>query len=163
MDITTRRIANQANLKRVLIIAPLMAIYLITEFIRDSRKLLMPKYSQSLFTIGSISVNAYLLFVILDGIFVLSSFTIFLISFFGRKKIKENQWINFYYQAVQAYGLQLTFTAFLAVLITARTFGVVDFTFAFIIILYTSAILFINSLVTILEDTLLFIVSFQII
>ena len=163
MDITTRRIANQANLKRVLIIAPLMAIYLITEFIRDSRKLLMPKYSQSLFTIGSISVNAYLLFVILDGIFVLSSFTIFLISFFGRKKIKENQWINFYYQAVQAYGLQLTFNAFLAVLITARTFGVVDFTFAFIIILYTSAILFINSLVTILEDTLLFIVSFVLI
>ena len=163
MDITTRRIANQANLKRVLIIAPLMAIYLITEFIRDFRKLLMPKYSQSLFTIGSISVNAYLLFVILDGIFVLSSFTIFSISFFGRKKIKENQWINFYYQAVQAYGLQLTFNAFLAVLITARTFGVVDFTFAFIIILYTSAILFINSLVTILEDTLLFIVSFVLI
>ena len=163
MDITTRRIANQANLKRVLIIAPLMAIYLITEFIRDFRKLLMPKYSQSLFTIGSISVNAYLLFVILDGIFVLSSFTIFLISFFGRKKIKENQWINFYYQAVQAYGLQLTFNAFLAVLITARTFGVVDFTFAFIIILYTSAILFINSLVTILEDTLFFIVSFVLI
>ena len=163
MDITTRRIANQANLKRVLIIAPLMAIYLITEFIRDFRKLLMPKYSQSLFTIGSISVNAYLLFVILDGIFVLSSFTIFLISFLGRKKIKENQWINFYYQAVQAYGLQLTFNAFLAVLITARTFGVVDFTFAFIIILYTSAILFINSLVTILEDTLLFIVSFVLI
>ena len=163
MDITTRRIANQANLKRVLIIAPLMAIYLITEFIRDFRKLLMPKYSQSLFTIGSISVNAYLLFVILDGIFVLSSFTIFLISFLGRKKIKENQWINFYYQAVQAYGLQLTFNAFLAVLITARTFGVVDFTFAFIIILYTSAILFINSLVTILEDTLFFIVSFVLI
>lgn len=163
MDITTRRIANQANLKRVLIIAPLMAIYLITEFIRDFRKLLMPKYSQSLFTIGSISVNAYLLFVILDGIFVLSSFTIFLISFFGRKKIKENQWINFYYQTVQAYGLQLTFNAFLAVLITARTFGVVDFTFAFIIILYTSAILFINSLVTILEDTLFFIVSFVLI
>lgn len=163
MDITTRRIANQANLKRVLIIAPLMAIYLITEFIRDFRKLLMPKYSQSLFTIGSISVNAYLLFVILDGIFVLSSFTIFLISFFCRKKIKENQWINFYYQAVQAYGLQLTFNAFLAVLITARTFGVVDFTFAFIIILYTSAILFINSLVTILEDTLFFIVSFVLI
>ena len=163
MDITTRRIANQANLKRVLIIAPLMAIYLITEFIRDFRKLLMQKYSQSLFTIGSISVNAYLLFVILDGIFVLSSFTIFLISFFGRKKIKENQWTNFYYQAVQAYGLQLTFNAFLAVLITARTFGVVDFTFAFIIILYTSAILFINSLVTILEDTLFFIVSFVLI
>ena len=74
MDITTRRIANQANLKRVLIIAPLMAIYLITEFIRDFRKLLMPKYSQSLFTIGSISVNAYLLFVILDGIFDLQFF-----------------------------------------------------------------------------------------
>ena len=72
MDITTRRIANQANLKRVLIIAPLMALYLITEFIRDFRKLFTPEYAQNLFSIGKLSVNAYLLFVILDGFFVIS-------------------------------------------------------------------------------------------
>ena len=163
MDITTRKIANQANLKRLLIIAPLLAIYLTTEFIRDFRKFLNPSYAKNLFTIGSFSVNAYLIFIILDGIFVISSLTIFLLSFFARRKLKENQWHNFYYQTIQAYGLLLTFNAFIAVLVTARTFGEVDFTFAFIIIVFTSAILFINSMLTIAEDILFFVISFVLI
>lgn len=163
MDITTRKIANQANLKRLLIIAPLLAIYLLTEFIRDFRKFLNPSYAKNLFTIGSFSVNAYLIFLLLDGIFVISSLAIFAISIFSRTKLKENQWNNFYYQTIQAYGLLLTFNAFIAVLVTARTFGEVDFTFAFIIIVFTSAILFINSMLTILEDILFFIISFVLI
>ena len=163
MDITTRKIANQANLKRLLIIAPLLAIYLTTEFIRDFRKFLNPSYAKNLFTIGSFSLNAYLIFIILDGIFVISSLTIFLLSFFARRKLKENQWHNFYYQTIQAYGLLLTFNAFIAVLVTARTFGEVDFTFAFIIIVFTSAILFINSMLTIAEDILFFVISFVLI
>ncbi len=163
MDITTRKIANQANLKRLLIIAPLLAIYLTTEFIRDFRKFLNPSYTKYLFTIGNFSVNAYLIFIILDGLFVISSLSIFLLSIFARRKLKEKQWNNFYYQTIQSYGLLLTFNAFIAVLVTARTFGEVDFTFAFIIIVFTSAILFINSLITIAEDTLFFIISFVLI
>ena len=82
MDLANRKIENQANLIRILIFAPLMAIYLTTEFIRDFRKLLSPDYSGKLFSIGNFSVNAYLLFVILDGIFVVSSLLIFFYFFF---------------------------------------------------------------------------------
>lgn len=163
MDLANRKIENQANLIRILIFAPLMAIYLTTEFIRDFRKLLSPDYSGKLFSIGIFSVNAYLLFVILDGIFVVSSLLIFFISFFGRNKIRENLWNKFYYELVKAYGIQLTFNAFLAVLITARTFGQADFTFAFIIIVFTSAILYINSMITILFDIICFLLSFLLI
>ncbi len=163
MDLANRKIENQANLIRILIFAPLMAIYLTTEFIRDFRKLLSPDYSGKLFSIGNFSLNAYLLFVILDGIFIVSSLLIFLISFFGRKKIRENLWNKFYYELVKTYGIQLTFNAFLAVLITARTFGQADFTFAFIIIVFTSAILYINSMITILFDIICFLLSFLLI
>ena len=163
MDIANRKIENQANLIRILIFAPLMAIYLTTEFIRDLRKLFLPAYSGYFFSVGNFSVNAYLIFVILDGIFVISSLGIFLISFAGRKKIRENLWNRFYYNLVMTYGLHLTFNSFLAVLVTARTFGQADFTFAFIIIVLTSAILYINSLITILFDTVCFIVSFLLI
>lgn len=163
MDIANRKIENQANLIRILIFAPLMAIYLTTEFIRDLRKLFLPAYSGYFFSVGNFSVNAYLIFVILDGIFVISSLGIFLISFAGRKKIRDNLWNRFYYNLVMTYGLHLTFNSFLAVLVTARTFGQADFTFAFIIIVLTSAILYINSLITILFDTVCFIVSFLLI
>ncbi len=163
MDITTKKIANQLNHVRVLVFAPLMALYLSTEFLRDLRKLFLPRYAKSIFTMGSFSVNAYLLFVILDGIFVISSIIIFIFSLLARKKLKNNQWQNFYYQLIKVYGLLLTFNAFIAVLVTARTFGVVDFTFAFIIIVFTSAILFINSILTILVDVCCFIISFTLI
>ena len=163
MDITTKKIANQLNLVRILVFAPLMALYLSTEFFRDLRKLFLPRYAESIFSMGSFSVNAYLLFVILDGIFVVSSIIIFILSMLARKKLKNNQWQNFYYQLIKVYGLLLTFNAFIAVLVTARTFGVVDFTFAFIIIVFTSAILFINSIVTILVDVCCFIISFALI
>ncbi len=163
MDITTKKIANQLNHVRVLVFAPLMALYLSTEFLRDLRKLFLPRYAKSIFTMGSFSVNAYLLFVILDGIFVVSSIIIFIFSMLARKKLKNNQWQNFYYQLIRVYGLLLTFNAFFAVLVTARTFGVADFTFAFIIIVFTSAILFINSILTILVDVCCFIISFTLI
>lgn len=163
MDITTKKIANQLNLVRILVFAPLMALYLSTEFFRDLRKLFLPRYAKSIFTMGSFSVNAYLLFVILDGIFVVSSIIIFVFSMLARKKLKNNQWQNFYYQLIKVYGLLLTFNAFIAVLVTARTFGVADFTFAFIIIVFTSAILFINSILTILVDVCCFIISFTLI
>ena len=163
MDITTKKIANQLNHVRVLVFAPLMALYLSTEFLRDLRKLFLPRYAKSIFTMGSFSVNAYLLFVILDGIFVVSSIIIFIFSMLARKKLKNNQWQNFYYQLIKVYGLLLTFNAFFAVLVTARTFGVADFTFAFIIIVFTSAILFINSILTILVDVCCFIISFTLI
>ena len=163
MDITTKKIANQLNHVRVLVFAPLMALYLSTEFLRDLRKLFLPRYAKSIFTMGSFSVNAYLLFVILDGIFVVSSIIIFIFSMLARKKLKNNQWQNFYYQLIKVYSLLLTFNAFFAVLVTARTFGVADFTFAFIIIVFTSAILFINSILTILVDVCCFIISFTLI
>lgn len=163
MDITTKKIANQLNLVRILVFAPLMALYLSTEFFRDLRKLFLPRYAESIFSMGSFSVNAYLLFVILDGIFVVSSIIIFIFSMLARKKLKNNQWQNFYYQLIKVYGLLLTFNAFFAVLVTARTFGVADFTFAFIIIVFTSAILFINSILTILVDVCCFIISFTLI
>lgn len=155
-----KKIANHANLRRLLIFAPLMAIYLTTEFIRDIRKLFLPRYAKSIFHMGSFSVNAYLLFVILDGLFVFSSLAIFLFSLAARKKLKNNQWNNLYYQIVKTYGLFLTFCAFAAVLITARVFGVADFTFAFFIVVLTSAVLYINSIVTITVDSLCFIISF---
>ena len=163
MDITTKKIANQLNLVRILAFAPLMAIYLSTEFFRDLRKLFLPRYAESIFSMGNFSVNAYLLFVILDGIFVVSSIILFILSMLARKKLKNNQWQNFYYQLIKVYGLLLTFNAFIAVLVTARTFGVVDFTFAFIIIVFTSAILFINSIITILVDVCCFVISFALI
>lgn len=163
MDITTKKIANQLNLVRILVFAPLMALYLSTEFFRDLRKLFLPRYAESIFSMGNFSVNAYLLFVILDGIFVISSIIIFIFSLLARKKLKNNQWQNFYYQLIKVYGLLLTFNAFIAVLVTARTFGVADFTFAFIIIVFTSAILFINSILTILVDVCCFIISFTLI
>ena len=163
MDITTKKIANQLNLVRILVFAPLMALYLSTEFFRDLRKLFLPSYAKSIFSMGGFSVNAYLLFVILDGIFVLSSIIIFIFSMLARTKLKNNQWQNFYYHLIKAYSLLLTFNAFIAVLVTARTFGVADFTFAFIIIVFTSAILFINSMLTILVDVCCFIVSFTLI
>ena len=155
-----KKIANQTNLKRILIFAPSMAIYLTTEFIRDLRKLFLPNYASKLFNMGSFSVNSYLLFVILDAIFVLSSLAIFSFSLAARKKLKNGQWNNLYYQSVKTYGLLLTFSAFIAVLVTARVFGVVDFTFAFFIVVLTSAILYINSWVTIIVDILCFILSF---
>ena len=160
MDISNKKISNQVNLTRVLIFAPILALYLTTEFFRDLRKLFLPKYASSLFRMGSFSVNAYLLFVILDAIFVIISLTIFFISLIARNKIKNNLWVNCYYQLVKTYGLLLTFNAFIAVLVTARTFGVVDFTFAFITILITSAVFFINSIVTIIVDIICFTISF---
>lgn len=158
-----KKIANQANLKRIFVFAPSMAIYLTTEFIRDIRKLFRASYAHCNFNLGSLSINAYILFVILDGLFVLSSLAIFGFSLFANKKLKNNQWNNFYYQLVKAYGLFLTLCAFIAVLVTARTFGVADFTFAFIIVTLTSAILYINSIVTITVDSLCFILSFVLI
>ena len=155
-----KKIANQTNLKRILIFAPSMAIYLTTEFIRDLRKFFLPNYASKLFNMGSFSVNSYLLFVILDAIFVFSSLAIFGFSLAARKKLKNGQWNNLYYQSVKTYGLLLTFSAFIAVLVTARVFGVVDFTFAFFIVVLTSAILYINSWVTIIVDILCFILSF---
>ena len=89
MDISNKKISNQVNLKRVLIFAPILAVYLSTEFFRDLRKLFMPQYKVSLFTMGSFSVNAYLLFVILDAIFVITSLAMFIISRIGRSKIKN--------------------------------------------------------------------------
>ena len=160
MNVSDRRIENQANIRRLLVFAPSMAIYLTTEFVRDLRKLNLPRYAESIFSLGGFSVNAYLLFVILDGLFIFSSLAIFVFSLFAYKKLKNNQWNRLYYQTVKSYGLLLTFLAFTAVLVTARTFGVADFTFAFIIIGLTSAILYINSNVTILVDALCFIVSF---
>ena len=158
-----KKIANQANLKRIFVFAPSMAIYLTTEFIRDIRKLFRASYAHCNFNLGSLSINTYILFVILDGLFVLSSLAIFGFSLFANKKLKNNQWNNFYYQLVKAYGLFLTLCAFIAVLVTARTFGVADFTFAFIIVTLTSAILYINSIVTITVDSLCFILSFVLI
>ena len=158
-----KKIANQANLKRIFVFAPSMAIYLTTEFIRDIHKLFRVSYAHCNFNLGSFSINAYILFVILDGLFVFSSLAVFAFSLFANKKLKNNHWNNFYYQLVKAYGLFLTFCAFIAVLVTARTFGVADFTFAFIIVTLTSAILYINSIVTITVDSLCFIISFVLI
>ncbi|MBO7485554.1 MAG: response regulator [Spirochaetaceae bacterium] len=163
LDVSDKHIENQANLRRLFIFAPSMAIYLTTEFLRDLRKLFLPEYADKLFTMGSFSINAYILFVILDGIFIVSSLAVFVFSLIAYKKLKNNQWNKIYYQVIKAYGLQLTFNAFLAVLITARTFGVADFTFAFIIVSLTSAILYINSALTILVDILCFVISFVLI
>lgn len=165
MDKPAKKLANLANLKRLLIFAPSMAVYLTTEFCRDLLKFCNPAYAEKLFMLGPVSqpffsVNAYLLFVILDAIFVISSLVIFAFTLGARKKLSNDQWNNFYFQIVQVYGLLITFCAFIAVLVTARTFGVADFTFAFIIVVLTSALLFINSMVTILVDALCFIITF---
>ena len=165
MDSPAKKLANLANLKRLLIFAPSMALYLTTEFIRDLIKLFSPAYAEKFFILGPaarpfFSVNAYLLFVILDAIFVLSSLVIFAFTLNARKKIRNDQWNNFYFQIVQVYGFLITICSFIAVLVTARSFGVADFTFAFIIILLTSALLFINSMVTILVDALCFLITF---
>lgn len=156
MDTPAKKLANLANLKRLLIFAPSMAIYLTTEFCRDFIKLLSPANSGKLF----LSVNAYLIFVILDALFVITSLVIFGFSLKAKKKLRDDQWNNFYFQIVQIYGLFITFCAFISVIVTARTFGVADFTFAFIIVVLTSALLFINSLVTIIVDALCFIATF---
>lgn len=156
MDTPAKKLANLANLKRLLIFAPSMAIYLSTEFCRDLIKLLSPANSGKIF----LSVNAYLIFVILDALFVITSLVIFCFSLKAKKKLRDDQWNNFYFQIVQIYGLFITFCAFISVIVTARTFGVADFTFAFIIVVLTSALLFINSLVTIFVDTLCFIATF---
>lgn len=165
MDSPAKKLANLANLKRLLIFAPSMALYLTTEFIRDLIKLLSPAYAEKLFILGPaehplFTVNAYLLFVILDAIFVISSLIIFGFTLVARKRLRNDQWNNFYFQIVQVYGFLITICSFIAVLVTARTFGVVDFTFAFIIILLTSALLFINSMVTIIVDALCFVITF---
>ena len=75
MDTPAKKLANLANLKRLSIFAPSMALYLITEFFRDLLKLFSPAYAEKLFILGPaehpfFTVNAYLLFVILDAIFV---------------------------------------------------------------------------------------------
>ena len=165
MDTPAKKLANLANLKRLSIFAPSMALYLITEFFRDLLKLFSPAYAEKLFILGPaehpfFTVNAYLLFVILDAIFVISSLVIFGFTLGAKKRLCNEQWNNFYFQIVQIYGLLITFCSFIAVLVTARTFGVADFTFAFIIILLTSALLFINSMVTIFVDTLCFVITF---
>lgn len=165
MDTPAKKLANLANLKRLSIFAPSMALYLITEFFRDLLKLFSPAYAEKLFILGTaehpfFTVNAYLLFVILDAIFVISSLVIFGFTLGAKKRLGNEQWNNFYFQIVQIYGLLITFCSFIAVLVTARTFGVADFTFAFIIILLTSALLFINSMVTIFVDTLCFVITF---
>ncbi len=156
MDTPAKKLANLANLKRLLIFAPSMAIYLTTEFCRDLIKLLSPANAGKLF----LSVNAYLVFVILDALFVVSSLVIFGFSLKAKKKLRDEQWNNFYFQIVQIYGLFITLCAFFAVIVTACTFGVADFTFAFIIVMLTSALLFINSMITILVDALCFIGTF---
>lgn len=163
MDVLNRKIENQANLRRIFIFAPLMALYLTTEFLRDLRKFFLPRYALKFFEVGSFSVHAYLLFVILDGLFVVSSLAMFLLSFSAAKKLKNGHWNDFYYKVVQIYGIFLTVCAFLAVIITARVFGVADFTFAFIIIVFTSSILYINSRLTIAIDSVFFIISFVLI
>jgi len=109
MNVSDRRIENQANIRRLLVIAPSLAIYLTTEFVRDLRKLFLPEYADKLLRIGSFSVNAYFIFVLLDAFFIASSIAVFVLSLIARKKLKDNQWNVFYYQTVQSYGLLLTF------------------------------------------------------
>ena len=94
MDIPAKKLANLANLKRLLIFAPSMALYLTTEFFRDLIKLFSPAYAEKFFRLGPTPqpffvINAYLIFVILDALFVLS----FLLE--QEKNLKTNNGIIF--------------------------------------------------------------------
>ena len=91
MDTPAKKLANLANLKRLLIFAPSMAIYLTTEFCRDFIKLLSPANSGKLF----LSVNAYLIFVILDALFVITSLVIFGFSLKAKKSFGTTSGIIF--------------------------------------------------------------------
>ena len=160
MDRNYKKMANLANIKRVLLFAPALAVYLSSEFFRDFIKLMDPARTKWQFCLGDFSANAYLLFVILDALYVVSSISIFLYSIIAYKKIKAGLRINLYYSLVRIYGLLLTFCAFCAVMVTVRVYGETDFTFFFIMVVLTSAILYINSMLTIFIDALCFIVAF---
>ncbi|MBQ5471229.1 MAG: hypothetical protein IIT58_04410, partial [Treponema sp.] len=160
MDRNYKKMANLANIKRVLLFAPALAVYLSSEFFRDFIKLMDPARAKWQFCLGDFSANAYLLFVILDALYVVSSISIFLYSIIAYKKIKAGLRINLYYSLVRIYGLLLTFCAFCAVMVTVRVYGETDFTFFFIMVVLTSAILYINSMLTIFIDALCFIVAF---
>ncbi|MCR5291141.1 MAG: response regulator [Treponema sp.] len=163
MEVMYKKLANQANLRRILVLAPVLALYLTTEFLQDLHKFFLPRNFFKFFEAGPFSVHVYLLFVILDGIFVITALLMLFISLLALQKLKNDQWQNLYYRIVQIYGFIITVCSFLAVMITVRSFGVADFTFAFILITVTSSLLYINSLFIIIVDALCFIISFVLI
>ncbi len=142
-----RRMANEANSFRLCIFTPALTLYMLTELVSDTRKLLSPEKAQCIFRGFGLELNAYTIFVLLDALVVLSSALLFVgnLCYRTSKDRKESLFLHL----VRGYGNLLLTVSFLAVALTAYVFGQVDFTFFYLIALITSAVFYLDCVITI--------------
>lgn len=146
-----KKMINEANSFRLRLFPPALAVYLLTEFISDFRKLLSPDRAGYVFNGHLLKINAYAIFMFLDAVIILSSIGIFISNIVYRSKRKkglENN-ENLFLLLVKIYGGILQTVSFLAVILTSRVFGSEDLTFFYVITLVTSAVLYLDCLVMI--------------
>ncbi|MBQ9538389.1 MAG: response regulator, partial [Treponema sp.] len=144
---TFKRMANEANSFRLCIFAPALTLYMLTELVSDTRKLLSPEKAQCIFRGFGLELNAYAIFVLLDALIVFSSALMFIVNLIYRARTKRNE--NLFLYLVRGYGNLLLTVSFLAVALTAYMFGPVDFTFFYLIALITSAVFYLDCVITI--------------
>ncbi|MBO4321054.1 MAG: response regulator [Treponema sp.] len=146
-----KKMINEANSFRLCLFPPVLALYLLTEFISDYRKLLSPERAGYVFNGLILNVNAYAIFMFLDAVIVISSICIFITNLIYRGKRKkglENN-ENLFLFLVKLYGWLLLTVSFLAVALTSCVFASEDLTFFYLIALVTSAVFYLDCLVMI--------------
>lgn len=142
-----QRMVNEANSFRLCIFPPALALYLLLEFVSDMRKLLSPEKAEYIFRGFSLELNVYAIFAMLDAVIVLSSTLIFIANLIYTSREQKNERLFLY--LVKAYGNVLLTVSFLCVAVTAYVLGVVDYTFFYVIALITSAVFYLDCLVTV--------------
>lgn len=154
-----KKMVNEANSFRLKLFPPFLALYMLTEFVSDLKKLLSPERSAFIFTFFSVSTNVYGIFLVLDTFVIFSSALIFFINAAYKKgRLSGEKKENLFLYLVKCYGLLLLTISFLAVAITAYVFGPVDFTFFYLIALITSGVFYLDCTVTIPVNILYFVI-----
>lgn len=129
-----------ANSIRAKFFAPALALYMLTEFFSDFRKMLSP--SRAGFTVSFLgyTVNAYRIFVAFDLLIIAFSIAVFASAFFFQRKKDERQ--KFFLSIMRSYLVVLLTVSFIAVVVTVYAFGAVDFTFFYLISLVCAGVFF---------------------
>lgn len=136
-------LTNKANSQRLKIFAPLMAVFMAYEFIKDFAKISVKK--DSVFSIQALDfqINSYKIFVILEIVMILSSIAIFIINIYYKKKASE-KFNNYFDKAVSLYTFILLLCSSISVIVETSTFHSADFNFFYYITIVATSILYLN-------------------
>lgn len=134
-------LTNKSNSQRIQIFAPLMAIFMAYEFIKDTAKVSLK--TDAIFNLLHFQINSYKIFQVLEILMILLSIGIFIFNIFYKQK--ENKKIsNFFNKAVSIYTFFLLFCSSISVIVETATFHTIDFNFFYFITIVSTAILYIN-------------------